>query len=356
MFLLERKGYEMKKVTSYEIAKEANVSVMTVTRAFKKNSVIKPETRERILSIAEKYGYQPNSLAARLAQDRLLISVIVENTFLRLTEELTSGMELAENMLKDQKVDLDLHVISYQNNSSQTIIGEIDTAVDSGAKGLILVMGHYTQDIIDRLNDIIASGIPVVTLINNPQTINRLCNIQVNEYMIGHMAAELLSGSIREGEVVVLLGDEEADVHKEMLKGFTAALEDSEVRLYNAYDIKENLEFSRQIIRQIIAQKPDIKGIFISTALSVAVLEELNSMNLSGKIKVITSDLFPELIDYINNGTVQATIFKDPSKQMVDAISKLYINISGISDDTTDIRVVPQIIIKSNLSAFLEEK
>jgi len=53
---------------------------------------------------------------------------------------------------------------------------------------------------------------------------------------------------------------------------------------------------------------------------------------------------------------VQATIFKDPSKQMVDAISKLYINISGISDDTTDIRVVPQIIIKSNLSAFLEEK
>ena len=116
------------------------------------------------------------------------------------------------------------------------------------------------------------------------------------------------------------------------------------------------MELSRQIIRQIIGEKPDIKGIFISTALSVAVLEELDSMNLSGKIKVVTSDLFPELVNYINNGTVQATIFKNPCKQMVDAVSKLYMNISGLSDDTSDIYVTPQIIIKYNLRAFLEAK
>lgn len=346
----------MKKVTIYDIAEEANVSVMTVTRAFQKNSVIKPETRSRILEIAQKNGYHPNSLASRLAQDRLLISVIIENTFTRLTEDLTNGMEVAGTMLKDQKVDLDLHVISRQDASAKAMIEEIETAIEKRTRGLIFVMEHYPEQIVEKINEIVDSGLSVITLINNPPSVKRLFAIQENEFMIGQVAAELLMQFIHKGEVAIFIGNESADVHKEILKGFRTTLEGSEVDLYKIYDTKEDMELSRQMIRQLLTEKPDIKGFFISTAKSMAVLREVKAMNMSGKLKIIASDLFPEIVEYINNGTAQATIFKNPRQQMIDAVTKLYMNVSGISDNTEDIYVIPQIIIRSNLNAYLRSK
>ncbi len=344
----------MGKVTIHDIAKEANVSVMTVTRAFKKNSVIKPETREKILKISEKYDYHPNSLAARLSQDRLLISVIIENTFQGLTKDLTDGIEFARNMLKDQKVDIDLLIFSRQDASSKKMIGEIENAIEKGARGLIFVMEHYPEEIISRINEIVASGLPVITLINNPPSINRLFSITGNEFMVGQIAAELLTRYVHKGEVAIFVGNESVDVHKEILKGFKAGLSNGDVRLYKVFDTKEDLELSRQQVRQLLIEKPDIKGFFISTAKSIAALEEVTALNMSGKISIIGTDLFPEIAEFIDNGTVQATVFKNPRQQMIDAIHKLYLNISGIGEDTDDITVIPQIIIKSNLSAYLK--
>jgi LacI family transcriptional regulator len=172
--------------------------------------------------------------------------------------------------------------------------------------------------------------------------------------MVGQIAAELLTRYVHKGEVAIFVGNESVDVHKEILKGFKAGLSNGDVRLYKVFDTKEDLELSRQQVRQLLIEKPDIKGFFISTAKSIAALEEVTALNMSGKISIIGTDLFPEIAEFIDNGTVQATVFKNPRQQMIDAIHKLYLNISGIGEDTDDITVIPQIIIKSNLSAYLK--
>lgn len=51
-----------KVVTSRELAEIAGVSHMTVTRAFRNDRLIKAETRDRILKLAEKHGYRPNPI------------------------------------------------------------------------------------------------------------------------------------------------------------------------------------------------------------------------------------------------------------------------------------------------------
>lgn len=57
-------------VTIKDVAKAANVSNMTVSRAFKEDSSIKPETRERILSIAKQMNYLPNYNAKGLVMNQ----------------------------------------------------------------------------------------------------------------------------------------------------------------------------------------------------------------------------------------------------------------------------------------------
>lgn len=57
-------------VTSKDVAKEANVSHMTVSRAFQPNSSIKEETRKKVLEVAKKLNYIPNYKAKSLVMNR----------------------------------------------------------------------------------------------------------------------------------------------------------------------------------------------------------------------------------------------------------------------------------------------
>jgi LacI family transcriptional regulator len=55
-----------KPVTLAEIARRAGVSVMTVSRALRKQSNISPETQKKIQAIADELGYRPNPLVSAL--------------------------------------------------------------------------------------------------------------------------------------------------------------------------------------------------------------------------------------------------------------------------------------------------
>lgn len=62
--------HNKKKVTIHDIAREANVSASTVSRAFDiaNKHRISEKTRKHIYKIAEKYGYQPNKIARALSK------------------------------------------------------------------------------------------------------------------------------------------------------------------------------------------------------------------------------------------------------------------------------------------------
>jgi len=59
-----------KRITIADVAREAAVSTQTVSRAINNKGEIRPETRQHVLTIAERMGYQPNTLARALASDR----------------------------------------------------------------------------------------------------------------------------------------------------------------------------------------------------------------------------------------------------------------------------------------------
>ena len=59
-----------KRVTIADVAKEAGVSMMTVSRAINNKGGISEATRQRILKIADEMGFQPSGLAQGLATQR----------------------------------------------------------------------------------------------------------------------------------------------------------------------------------------------------------------------------------------------------------------------------------------------
>ncbi|NLJ91409.1 MAG: LacI family DNA-binding transcriptional regulator [Clostridiales bacterium] len=68
-----------------EVAKKAGVGVATVSRAFSGKGYVAPETKKRILEVAEKLDYKPNEIARNLSSNRTgIIGIVVpdiENPF-----------------------------------------------------------------------------------------------------------------------------------------------------------------------------------------------------------------------------------------------------------------------------------
>ena len=60
----------VRRITIKDIARKAGVSPQTVSRAINDKGEIRPETRARILRIANQLGYRPNSVARSLATQR----------------------------------------------------------------------------------------------------------------------------------------------------------------------------------------------------------------------------------------------------------------------------------------------
>ncbi|PXV91584.1 LacI family transcriptional regulator [Lachnotalea glycerini] len=59
-----------KQVTIYDIAKEAGVSVSTVSRVLTSNANVSKEKKEKVERLIEKYDYKPNALARGLSETK----------------------------------------------------------------------------------------------------------------------------------------------------------------------------------------------------------------------------------------------------------------------------------------------
>ena len=119
--------------TIYDIAKEADVSIATVSRVFNNSPRVAPPTRERVLSVARGLNYEPHVSAQSLARrnSHLITAVIpvVANYFYM---EIIRGMQEA-------LLESDYDLILYAAPKPETMGSQLERAAKRGrSEGLIV--------------------------------------------------------------------------------------------------------------------------------------------------------------------------------------------------------------------------
>ena len=135
-------------VTIYDVAREANVSMATVSRVVNGNQNVKPATRKKVLECIERLGYRPNAVARGLASKKTTtVGVIVPDISKGYYAELSRG-------IADVATMYEYNIIL--SNSDKRPTREVELLEDHLGKqvdGLIFMSDSLTEEIRIRNGD-----------------------------------------------------------------------------------------------------------------------------------------------------------------------------------------------------------
>ena len=82
--------------TIKDVAREAGVSIATVSRVFNDSALVSDDTRERVRAVAERLGYWPNGVARSLITNRThAVGVLLPDLHGEFFSEVIRGIDLA---------------------------------------------------------------------------------------------------------------------------------------------------------------------------------------------------------------------------------------------------------------------
>ena len=113
----------MKRVTIYDVAREAEVSLATVSRVMNGSDVVKEATKNKVEEAIKKLGYKPNAIAQGLALQRTTtIGLIFPEESLNATGQLVNGLC---DVAKIYDYNINLHAITQGITNIQEVVDEV---------------------------------------------------------------------------------------------------------------------------------------------------------------------------------------------------------------------------------------
>ena len=192
-------------VTLEDIARELNVSKMTVSRAINNHPEISAQTRARILATAQKMNYRPNQFARALTTSRsYLIGIVVPDLMHSYFAEICRGVEIEARPAGYQ------NLICSTDEEARKEMDEIE-ALLSRTDGLIVASALSKSEskffrkllsegahivLIDRLLD----GLNCSAVTTDDVEVGRLATehlIKLGHRKIGHLRGPNVSTSLR---------------------------------------------------------------------------------------------------------------------------------------------------------------
>lgn len=263
-----------KKTTIYDIAKELNITVSTVSRALSGFPAISEATREAVIATAKKLNYSPNRLASALKSGKTyIIGVIVPSVQAHFFASIIHSIEEG---LKDSGY----RVILYQSNESvENEINGVKTLLEAQVDGIIASMSLETEDVA-HFTEIIKQNKPLVIFDRVNVNLN-VPTVTLDDFKAGYMAAEYL---IEKGykNIAFITTIHQIKIFSDRLEGYKKALKDNNIPVFEeniilgGLSIKDGRFGASKLMR--FANRPDaiIAGDDFTALGAIKKLKEIN--------------------------------------------------------------------------------
>lgn len=170
-------------VTIYDVAREANVSMATVSRVVNGNQNVKPATRKKVLEVIERLEYRPNAVARGLASKKTTtVGVIIPDIANNVYAELARGVEDIATMYRYNIILAN----SDQNEDKELQL--LDTMLGKQVDGIVMMSDEVTEKMQQSMEH---SPVPIVLAgsVDESQTIP---TVNIDYFEAAYEAVKLL--------------------------------------------------------------------------------------------------------------------------------------------------------------------
>ncbi|WP_404355815.1 catabolite control protein A [Cytobacillus firmus] len=273
-------------VTIYDVAREANVSMATVSRVVNGNPNVKPATRKKVMEVIDRLGYRPNAVARGLASKKTTtVGVIIPDISSTFFAELARGIEDIATMYKyniilsnsDQNIEKELHLLN-------TMLGK---QVD----GIVFMGGNITTELVEEFEK---SPVPIV-LAGSIEETGKIPSVNIN---YEQAAFDVTKSFIEKGhkDVALVVGPFREPINQEKkLAGYKRALEESEVSFREELVVEGDYTYDSGIeaFERLLDADPRPTAIFAGSdemALGIVHGAEDKGYDVPKDFEVISSD------------------------------------------------------------------
>lgn len=177
----------MKRVTIYDVAREAKVSLATVSRVINGVDVVRKDTRDRVETAIEMLGYKPNAIAQGLAlQKTTTIGLIIPEASFIFTGNIINGLM---DVARIYKYNIMLHTTTETISDIKDVV---ETIIKSRVDGVVIYNDQLDDSIVAELQKY---DVPIVVM-NNKLANKQIASVFVD---IEQAVYERVSDYLRNG-------------------------------------------------------------------------------------------------------------------------------------------------------------
>jgi len=235
----------LKRVTIYEVANEANVSLATVSRVINGSEVVRLETRQRVEEAISKLGYKPNAIAQGLAlQKTTTIALVIPEASFTYTGQIINGLL---DVAKIYKYNIMLHTITEGIADMNDVVEDI---IKSRVDGVII----YNDKLINHdFSNVTRYNVPIA-IIGDRISDKHICSVYVN---IKKAVYELVTQYLEKGFTDIAIIQDRKNMYSvdQMILGAKLAFEKKGLEFTNYIEIPAEYRNSYAYMKEYFHKK-----------------------------------------------------------------------------------------------------
>lgn len=315
-------------VTIKDIARLTGVSRGTVDRVVHDRGGVVPEVESRVRLLLEQLEYVPNKAGKILVARRnpLKIGCFLPGVSNDFFDDVIAGFKDAQEDLSDFNVSIEINTVDGYDESTHA--ASIEDLVAKGCKGLCLTTIDVPR-IRDCVNQIISSGIPVITVNTDISDTDRLCYVG-SDYREGGRVAGRLIAMFGESDlrIMIVKGSEKIKGHNERAEGFLQTLSEYDVchEVVSICESQDENEKAYKVVLAVLKENPSINCVFVAGGGAFGICKAIreSDVRLLHKTRVVVYDDVESTKHMIRSGDIDFTICQEPHRQGDEAIHKMF--------------------------------
>lgn len=294
-----------------DVAKVAGVSVATVDRVINCRAGVRAETMARVEQTLATLGYAPSTLSARKVPDQLTLGILLpegDNAFM---EHLSCEFSAAKSHALANKMTVRLITADvFSPQALSNAIHELAEQVDGAA-----IVALDDPLVCAAIDDLAASSIPVITLVSDAPQSKRARYVGLQNGPAGRTAGALLGRftSGRTGRIGMIAGSVHLRDHVERQAGFEQVIgrDFPHLTVLPVREARDDFERVEDVTQALIAENPDLIGIYNVGAGNRGVIRALESTHTADRIVFVGHELTDHTRRALLRGTMDAVISQD---------------------------------------------